>query len=296
MTPLAAVPAPLADIPDRTLTSAEMSALSDAQVADELTTWAGRVAAGEARLLAYIGEFDKRDAWSGVGILSCAHWLSWRLGMGQKTASERVRVARALLVLPLTAEAFAAGRLSFTQVRAITRTATADDEEIYISIARHATGGQLERLARADQTGPQGRRTRKGQGRGEGQRRRVAPERAEAHRRRTSWTAICGSRCGSRRRTVPWCSQRWRRPRPISTAHRRPPQIPRRRKPPNLPRKNPRLRLRPRSVARRRGRRRWNLCRSYLRQRAAAHPKRARRDRARLTVQVDPLSGWVAAS
>lgn len=34
------------------------------------------------------------------------------------------------------------------------------------------------------------------------------------------------------------------------------------------------------------------LSRAYLRHRAAAHPKRARRDRARLTVQVDPLSGW----
>ncbi len=67
-----------------------------------LTTWAGRIAAGEARLMAYIGEFDERRAWAVDGILSCAHWLSWRLGMGPNAAGERVRVARALRQLPET--------------------------------------------------------------------------------------------------------------------------------------------------------------------------------------------------
>src|SRR5689334_21816083 len=118
------------------LTSAALAAMSDEEVAEALTTWAGRVAAGEARLMAYIGEFDERKAWAVPGVLSCAHWLSWRLGMGLNAAGERVRVARALRHLPRTSEAFAAGALSFTQVRAISRVATAEDEQSFISMAR----------------------------------------------------------------------------------------------------------------------------------------------------------------
>lgn len=56
------------------------------------------------------------------------------------------RVARALRALPETSAAFGTGRLSYTQVRAISRVATADDERQWIGYARHATGGQLERL------------------------------------------------------------------------------------------------------------------------------------------------------
>lgn len=123
-------------------------ALSDEQVADGVTTWAGRVAAGEARLLLYIGELDRREAWATAGMLSCAHWLAWRLGMGQRAAYERVRVARALRGLPATTAAFSAGLVSWSQVRAISRIACAADEQTYLELARHATGGQLERLAR----------------------------------------------------------------------------------------------------------------------------------------------------
>ncbi|MDP9219224.1 MAG: HNH endonuclease [Actinomycetota bacterium] len=122
--------------------------MSNDQLAEQITTWAGRIAAGEAQLVRLIGEFDRREAWGGPGLLSCGHWLSWRLGMGLKAAHERVRVARALPLLPVTAAAFAAGRLSWTQVRAITRVATPADEDTYVELARHATGAQLERLVR----------------------------------------------------------------------------------------------------------------------------------------------------
>jgi hypothetical protein len=128
----------------------ELHILSDDEVAEQITTWAGRIAAGEARLLAYVGEFDAREAWGGAGLLSCAHWMSWRLGMGLGlgAAYKRVRVARALRELPATRAAFAAGQLSWTQVRAITRTATPEEEQTYLHLARHAAGAQIERLTR----------------------------------------------------------------------------------------------------------------------------------------------------
>ncbi len=81
-------------------------------------------------------------------MLSCAHWLSWRLGMGLTAAHERVRVARAPQGLPLLVEAFGAGQLSWTQVRAVTRVATGADEASWVELARSATGAQLERLVR----------------------------------------------------------------------------------------------------------------------------------------------------
>jgi hypothetical protein len=54
----------------------DLDALTDDQLRDEVTTWAGRVAAGEAVLLRLVGELDAREAWAMYGVLSCAHW-SW---------------------------------------------------------------------------------------------------------------------------------------------------------------------------------------------------------------------------
>lgn len=123
----------------------DFGGMSDDELRDELTTWAGRVAAGEARL---VGELDERGAWAVHGVRSCAHWLSWRVGLGGTAARERVRVARDLRQLPLIAAAFARGELSWTQVRAVTRVATPADDERLLELARCCTGAQLERLCR----------------------------------------------------------------------------------------------------------------------------------------------------
>jgi len=104
-------------------------------MAAAITTLAGRLAAGEAEQLELIGEFDARQAWAGPGLLSCAHWVSWKTGMSPKAARERVRVARSLPALPVIAGAFGAGRLSFSQVRALTRVADAGNEAGRVELA-----------------------------------------------------------------------------------------------------------------------------------------------------------------
>ena len=81
-------------------TLSPLTTLTDDELADGICTWAGRVAAGEAELLRWIAEFDRREAWAGPGLLSCAHWLSWRIGLSPGAARERVRIARALTELP----------------------------------------------------------------------------------------------------------------------------------------------------------------------------------------------------
>jgi hypothetical protein len=36
------------------------------------------------RFLKLIAEFDRRQAWSGYGLRSCAHWLNWKCGHLEK--------------------------------------------------------------------------------------------------------------------------------------------------------------------------------------------------------------------
>jgi hypothetical protein len=76
----------------------------------ELLVLAGHLAAAQCRFLQLLAEFDHRNGWSGGGIRSCAHWLSWRAGMNLRTAVEHLRVAHALQNLPRITAAFAAGR------------------------------------------------------------------------------------------------------------------------------------------------------------------------------------------
>nr|WP_204262185.1 HNH endonuclease signature motif containing protein [Blastococcus saxobsidens] len=120
--------------------------LSD--LAREITSGAVRLAAATAAWLRLVAEFDRREGWSGVGILSCAHWLSWQCGVAPGTAREHVRVARALEALPLISGAFAEGRLSYSKVRALTRIAEPDSEQALLETAIEATAAQTERLVR----------------------------------------------------------------------------------------------------------------------------------------------------
>jgi hypothetical protein len=66
--------------------------------------------------------------------------LTWRIGLAPVAAREKVRVARALGELPRIDAAFAGGRLSYSQVRAVTRIATAANEGAILEVALVATG------------------------------------------------------------------------------------------------------------------------------------------------------------
>src|SRR5206468_9081838 len=70
------------------------------QLGDEIAELSAHLDAATARLLALIREFDARGGWN-TGFRSCAAWLSWRVGLDLGAARERVRVARALGLLPL---------------------------------------------------------------------------------------------------------------------------------------------------------------------------------------------------
>ena len=125
-----------------------LSSLSVAELANGICLRAGRIAAAQAELLLWIAEFDRREGWGGAGMLSCAHWLSWRVGTSLGTARDQVRVARRLEDLPQVAAAFADGRVSYSKVRAITRAAEPDDGIDWVALARSSSAAQLDMLVR----------------------------------------------------------------------------------------------------------------------------------------------------
>ena len=117
-------------------------------LADELCRLAAHLAAAEYRWLRLLAEFDEAGGWAQQGARTCAAWLSWACGISPGTAREKVRVAQALPSLPKVCESFAAGRLSYSKVRAITRVATPENEELLVQYGESATAAHLEKVLR----------------------------------------------------------------------------------------------------------------------------------------------------
>ncbi|MGZ4356125.1 MAG: DUF222 domain-containing protein [Gaiellaceae bacterium] len=110
---------------------------------------AAHLYAGTCRWLELVAELDRRGSWAADGRGSCADWLAWRCALTPRAARKHVRVARKLPGLPLTHAAFAHGELSYAKVRALTRVATAGNEDELLALARVCTAAQLERTVRA---------------------------------------------------------------------------------------------------------------------------------------------------
>ena len=111
----------------------------------ELTTLAGQLNAADYRFLKVLSEFDRKQSYVGIGIASCAHWLSWRCGIGLQAAREKVRVARALRRLSKVSDAMRRGVISYCKVRALTRIATPENEDTLLLIAEAGTVSHVER-------------------------------------------------------------------------------------------------------------------------------------------------------
>jgi 5-methylcytosine-specific restriction endonuclease McrA len=130
------------DLPTTSQPTAELDRLGD-----EIAEISAHLEAATARLLDLIRKFDARGGWNS-GFRSCAAWLSWRVGLDLGAARERVRVARALGMLPALAEALARGELSYAKVRALTRVATPETEARLLAVGRAGTAAHVERIVR----------------------------------------------------------------------------------------------------------------------------------------------------
>ena len=128
---------------EKCLSMEEIAALGEA-----IAETAAIIDVATHRFLTQLRAFDEVGGWHRAGALSCAHWLSWRVGMDLGAAREKVRVAKKLAELPRIDEALRTGEISYSKVRAMTRVATAGNEEDLLTMARCATGAQLEKICR----------------------------------------------------------------------------------------------------------------------------------------------------
>jgi hypothetical protein len=130
-------------------------ALSLDELGERIVGMAGRLAAATCRWLLLVAEFDAREGYVSFGLVSSAQWLTHSCGIAHRTAVDHVRVARSLAHFDRLAEEMAAGRLSYSQVRAISRIAGPGEHALVaelIEAAEHATVAQLEVVVRGLRT------------------------------------------------------------------------------------------------------------------------------------------------
>ncbi len=120
---------------------------SNEALGNRIAEAAACIQAATYELLVLIRHFDERTGWEGFA--SCAHWLSWRIGLAPGPAREHVRVARALANLPLLSAAMQRGKVSYSKVRAVTRVATPETEQDLLDLALAGTAAHVEQVVRS---------------------------------------------------------------------------------------------------------------------------------------------------
>jgi hypothetical protein len=107
---------------------------------------AKRRGALEHEELALIREANAVQLWRELGMVSIREYLERRMGYTPGVASERVRVAEALEAMPALEQAHAAGELSYSAVREITRIATRRTERAWLAACRGKTVKEIIEL------------------------------------------------------------------------------------------------------------------------------------------------------
>ena len=139
-------PEPARPVEPDSVDLAELAVVPIDAVEARVCALAGHLASATCRWLLLLGEYDSRTGWAGPGLRSCAQWLSWRCGLSMPAARQHVRVARALRSLPRVRSEFAAGRLSYSKVRSITRIATPELEDSLVDLALTLTAAALDQV------------------------------------------------------------------------------------------------------------------------------------------------------
>ena len=111
-------------------------------VADRLLEAGRDMARSQHRLVRLAAEFEESTEWY-LFATTRAHWMAQQLEVCVATAREWIRMGKALRALPAVNEAFAAERLSFAKVPALTRLATPDTEVELVELARSVPAGRL---------------------------------------------------------------------------------------------------------------------------------------------------------
>lgn len=120
--------------------------VADTELDHQVRVRAVQLAADTCCWLEVLAEHVVRGIWAEQGGRTPAQWLSWKIGMAAPTAREYVRVGLQLRELPLLRQQFRAGRISYSKVRALTRVAVPELEEMLLQWAEDATANEIERV------------------------------------------------------------------------------------------------------------------------------------------------------
>ena len=118
------------------------------EIADALGQLHGLGNATRSHLMKLSLAYEARELWKEDGAASMAEWLCQRLNLSLQSARELLEVGHGLKGLPRIAEAYEAGLLSWDQVVALVRFATAENDAELAEQARSASVAQLEAAAR----------------------------------------------------------------------------------------------------------------------------------------------------
>jgi hypothetical protein len=131
----------------------DLSGVPTEHLEAELVSHAAWEAAGMARIVHVLGEFDRRQAWATWECRNAQQWLGWKCGLGYTAATERLRVARVLPGLPVMTAAFTGGLLSWSKVRELTRVATPENETGLCDIGMAGTAAHVRQAGLGDAPG-----------------------------------------------------------------------------------------------------------------------------------------------
>ena len=107
---------------------------------------AKRRAALDAEEARCLRDADAMKLWRRLGYVHMAEYLERELGYGPQVAAERLRVARELGELPQTEAGLAAGTLSYSAIRELTRIATTATEAEWLAESRGKNLRQIEAM------------------------------------------------------------------------------------------------------------------------------------------------------
>lgn len=116
---------------------------------DRIRELASAWASSQRLLVTLAADFAEGNEWVLDGAASAAHWIASVADIEVSTAREWIRVGRSLRKLPLSSDAFADGRLSYSKIRTLTRLATSDNEAELLPIAVAVPAGELSRALAA---------------------------------------------------------------------------------------------------------------------------------------------------
>ncbi|MFP3906821.1 MAG: DUF222 domain-containing protein [Acidimicrobiales bacterium] len=128
--------------------AARYAAMSPEERSVAVQQLAAVMAATHAELLDLVAAVDAEGDWADDGATAVAPWLVGQIGLARSNANEWVRAAATLQDLPELRAAYAAGALSWDQVRPATRFVTPDDDAARAAELPGYSAAQIALMAR----------------------------------------------------------------------------------------------------------------------------------------------------